>query len=183
MARLKRPLDRDAVKEADDKLYAEHADDPRPNALYDEDGHRRPLDPEDPEQEDLRNDWVALYQESLPADPASPPPPDSGSSEERPVADPCERCGNTDDIEFMVVPRHPEGVERPGYWPPKAGPNLYASEAFVAQLPNGERRGKLNGSGGASFSGIPGGACRFTMDQFFKPIADYLKRGVVFPPP
>ena len=59
--RATRPLNKDAVKAADDDLYSKHADDPRPNALYDENGKRRPLDANDPDQADLRSEWMDSY--------------------------------------------------------------------------------------------------------------------------
>jgi len=36
--RARRPLNQAATKAADDKIYADHAGNPRPNALYDADG-------------------------------------------------------------------------------------------------------------------------------------------------
>jgi len=59
--RAKRPLNQDAVKAADDELYTNHANDPRPNALYDADGSRKPLDANDPDQADLRKEWMNSY--------------------------------------------------------------------------------------------------------------------------
>jgi len=56
-----RPLNQGASSAADDDLYSKHADDPRPNALYDEDGQRKPLDPTDPSQADLRQEWMDSY--------------------------------------------------------------------------------------------------------------------------
>lgn len=59
--RATRPLNNDAVKAADDDLYAKHADDPRPNALYDENGNRKPLSATDPDQAGLRKEWMDSY--------------------------------------------------------------------------------------------------------------------------
>ena len=59
--RATRPLNQQAVKAADDDLYSSHAGDPRPNALYDENGNRKPLDATDPDQADLRNEWMESY--------------------------------------------------------------------------------------------------------------------------
>lgn len=60
--RAKRPLNKGAVKAADNNLYANHADDPRPNALYDASGNRKPLSPNDPSQASLRQEWMQAYQ-------------------------------------------------------------------------------------------------------------------------
>ena len=49
-----RPLDRGAVRAADDQFYANH-----PELI--EDGERIPLDPSDPAQADLRSEWMDLY--------------------------------------------------------------------------------------------------------------------------
>lgn len=59
--RATRPLNQQAVKAADDDLYSKHAGDPRPNALYDESGKRKPLDATDPDQADLRKEWMDSY--------------------------------------------------------------------------------------------------------------------------
>lgn len=59
--RASRPLNQSAVSAADDELYSNHAHDPRPNALYDEDGNRKPLDANDPDQADLRAEWMDTY--------------------------------------------------------------------------------------------------------------------------
>jgi hypothetical protein len=59
--RATRPLNDSATKKADDDLYARHAGDPRPNALYAADGSRKPLDPDDPDQAGVRQEWMASY--------------------------------------------------------------------------------------------------------------------------
>ncbi|MFN0103160.1 MAG: hypothetical protein ACKV2U_13855 [Bryobacteraceae bacterium] len=59
--RAKRPLNDAAVQAADDEIYRRHANDPRPNALYDANGNRLPLSATDPAQTDLRREWMDLY--------------------------------------------------------------------------------------------------------------------------
>jgi len=54
-------MNQEATKQADDDLYQRHQDDPRPNALYDQQGRRLPLDPCDHSQAGLRQEWVDLY--------------------------------------------------------------------------------------------------------------------------
>jgi hypothetical protein len=76
--RAKRPLNRDAASAADDEIYSNHEDDPRPNALYDADGNRKPLSATDPAQADLRREWMDSYvanggQVESPARNPSPP--------------------------------------------------------------------------------------------------------------
>jgi len=61
MARAKLPLDQNAVKKANDKLYSNHENDPRPNHLFDADGNRKPLDPNNSEQSELRSEWMDNY--------------------------------------------------------------------------------------------------------------------------
>ena len=87
MTRLARPLDRDAVQAADDEIYARHAGDPRPNALYDADGNRQPLSADDPSQAGLRREWVELYRANL--DDEDEDPDDPGS-----IDDPVQPCPN-----------------------------------------------------------------------------------------
>ncbi len=59
-----RPLNHMACAEADECIYAAHEADPRPNALYDVNGNRRPLDANDPEQAGLRSEWMDYYEEA-----------------------------------------------------------------------------------------------------------------------
>lgn len=59
--RAKRPLNPDAVQAADNDIYAKYQDDPRPNALYDADGNRRPLSATDPTQAAARREWMLMY--------------------------------------------------------------------------------------------------------------------------
>ena len=59
--RAQRPLNSTAVAAADDDLNQAHAGDARPNALYDVDGNRQPLDPNDPDQTGLRAEWKNAY--------------------------------------------------------------------------------------------------------------------------
>ncbi|MBZ5618961.1 MAG: hypothetical protein LAQ69_09590 [Acidobacteriia bacterium] len=54
-------MNQEAVSAADDALYQKHGDDPRPNALYDADGNRTPLDANDPDQAGLRSEWMDSY--------------------------------------------------------------------------------------------------------------------------
>lgn len=55
------PLDSGAVAAADDEIYAAHENDKRPNALFDENGNRLPLDADDPSQAGLRSEWMDNY--------------------------------------------------------------------------------------------------------------------------
>lgn len=59
--RAARPLDHKARQKANEGLYSRHAGDPRPNALYDEAGHRKRLSDSDPTQAKLRSEWMDLY--------------------------------------------------------------------------------------------------------------------------
>ncbi len=57
-----RPLNDAAMASADEDIYAAHAADPRPNALFDADGRRLALHPTDPAQEALREEWFDYYE-------------------------------------------------------------------------------------------------------------------------
>ena len=61
MSRVKRPLNMAAVSAADEAMYAKYENEPRPNALYNADGTRKKLSGTDPQQEDLRREWIAFY--------------------------------------------------------------------------------------------------------------------------
>lgn len=59
--KAKRPLSALATRVADEELYAQHANDPRPNPLFDQSGHRKPLDPMNPSHSALRLEWMKAY--------------------------------------------------------------------------------------------------------------------------
>jgi len=59
-----RPINQAASSAATEDLYQRHEDSPRPNELFDENGNRRPLDPEDPSQASARQEWLTLYAEN-----------------------------------------------------------------------------------------------------------------------
>ena len=59
--RASRPLNRQAVATADKALYAAHEKAPRPNALFDAAGNKKPLSATDPAQECLRDEWIKNY--------------------------------------------------------------------------------------------------------------------------
>ena len=69
------PVDQQAADAADEELYSRHEDDRRPNALYDADGNRQPMDPNSPSQSTLRREWLAIYEENG-GEVESPPPAD-----------------------------------------------------------------------------------------------------------
>jgi hypothetical protein len=176
MPRLERPLDRQSVRQADEQLYADHAGDRRPNALYDAQGNRQPLHPTDPAQTSLRREWVASYNESLASRPsAATAPQESTSSTERPVGGVTECCPNTHYIEIVVRPKVDEKKPRPGNWPPVAS-NPYVQEVYSAETTVGPREGNLDGSGGVRFDSIAAGSCAITLPKFFDEIAEYADR-------
>ena len=90
---IERPLDADAVHQADEQIYTNHANDPRPNALYDAQGNRLKLDATDPSQEDLRQEWRDLYKAALAkkkqgqGNPPPAPRPGGNQPPKKPTAD------------------------------------------------------------------------------------------------
>jgi len=60
--RLVQPVNQNAANAADDELYSHHERDPRPNELYDEEGNRQQLDPNNSNQTVLRREWMTLYE-------------------------------------------------------------------------------------------------------------------------
>jgi hypothetical protein len=73
-------LNEAAAGRADEQVYTAHAGDPRPNALYDGSGARRPLSATDPSQAALRSEWMDAYVanggEVEDSDDHTPTPPD-----------------------------------------------------------------------------------------------------------
>jgi len=59
--RASRPLDSKGIAAADLAIYAAHEKDPRPNALFDAAGKKKPLSATDPAQECLRDEWMQHY--------------------------------------------------------------------------------------------------------------------------
>ena len=190
MARLERPLDPDAVKEADSEMYALHSGDPRPNALYDAEGLRLRLDPSDPAQAGLRAQWCDLYRKALamkkrsalpdeeptpdgaepPSQKKPPPPPPSDS----PVGAVVKACPiKLHWIQAQLI-RLPDQQERPDWWPNDTdGP--YAYETFKASITDGTHVGALDGSGLSEYDQIPGGNCTWRFTAFFDLIEKALK--------
>jgi hypothetical protein len=80
------PLNTAAIRAADNDLYASHPGDPR---LFDEDGNRIPLDPDDPDEGDLRTEWMNSYQKHG-GEIKSDAPPNGKSSDK--AADPVSSC-------------------------------------------------------------------------------------------
>lgn len=168
MTRLKRPLDPAAVRAADEQLYAAHADDPRPNALFGADGARRPLDATDPDQSALRREWCDSYRAALAGPQASglPDPP-----AERGVADPVQPCPGQHFIAVQWLPS-PDAGARKRWWPPR--PPGYAGVPLVAELTNGRQESALGDEGAARFDGIPAGTCSFDLRAFFADVESAL---------
>lgn len=92
--RATRPLNNEAVKAADDELYAKHADEPRPNALYDEDGNRKPLSANDPDQAGLRKEWMNSYK----ANGGETEPADLSGSQAGQAVSPCDQKPQVDPL-------------------------------------------------------------------------------------
>lgn len=92
-----RPLDWGAADAADEAIYAAHEDDrPRPNALFDEHGNRKKLDPSKG-QDDLIDEWYGYYEANggEVEDPDAPPddPPDH----------PVQPCPEDDELELVAI--------------------------------------------------------------------------------
>jgi hypothetical protein len=165
MTRIQRPLNRDAVRAADDELYRRHEDDPRPNALYAEDGTRRPLDASDPDQAALRQEWCDLYRaEATPEATKPPPKAPADPPSDRAVAEPVQGCPNTHWIALKLAPA-PDAGARERWWP--ARPPGYSGVGFAAELTNGRRESSFGSDGLARFDGIPAGTCGFELAKFY----------------
>jgi len=109
--RATRPLNQDACKAADDDLYSKHADDPRPNALYDENGNRKPLDPNDPSQAGLRQEWMDSYK----ANGGATEPTDVSGSQPGQAVLPCGQMQQVD----PVIDSAPVDVDESDAEPPE----------------------------------------------------------------
>ena len=166
MSRINRPLNPAAVRAADDTIYLRHASDPRPNALYDEQGGRRPLDATDPGQRALRQEWCDAYHASAAAPAADPQP-----AAEQVVADPVQCCPNDHHITLSLLAA-PDAGARNSWWP--ARPPGYAGVAFSAELTNGRRNASVGSDGMVTFDGIPAGACSFDFSALYTDVESEL---------
>ena len=183
MTSIQTPLSSDAVRAADDEIYARHANDPRPNALYDAQGNRLPLDPVDPSQEALREEWRQLYAAALAAEDGQPdggdgsgggapdePEPPEGN---RPVDDPVEPCPYDHWLDVTLLPVPDQASGRPPWWPPRTrGP--YQSEHVSTNAPVAVHLRQLNGAGNHRWGDIPAGAYDVVFWRFYHEIDDQL---------
>ena len=176
MTRLARPLDSNAIAEADAAIYRRHQGDPRPNALYTVEGLRKPLDAQDPDQASPRAEWVRLYEQALP--PASEPPPpvkppnvNTPPGSARKPDQPVEPCAKLHWIKVTLV-READKSARPAYWP--SGTSVpYADEPYNATLTNQSATSNLDSAGSARYDDIPCGSCRFRFPEFFQTIDEF----------
>ena len=189
MAKIQRPLDKDAVAAADEQIYAAHENDPRPNPLFDAQGNHLKLSSTDPKQADLREEWCDLYQAALDeknADTSSADddsdddsPPESDDDDDDDAAQP--PSGN-DPVGSTVVPcttpqwirirlvRLPDAQARPKWWKPDGKGDPYPSEACTIELTNGTETGALDGDGSSEHANIPAGVCAIHFTRFYKVI-------------
>src|ERR1035438_5844951 len=180
MARLERPLDPDAVKEADEEIYALHSGDPRPNALYDAEGMRLWLDPTEPAQAGLRAQWCDLYREALakkrksdPPDEATPPdeekPPPQAQTpppSDSPVGEVVKSCPlKLHWIKARLISL-PDQKTRPDWWPEDTG-GPYPYEPLTAEITDGPKVSALDGGGFSEYDQIPAGSCSWKFTAFF----------------
>jgi hypothetical protein len=100
--RVVQPINQDAANAADDALYSRHESDPRPNPLYDGEGNRQQLDPDNPDQTDLQREWIDLYAQNGGEVEAT------NRSQRRPdiIVEPCPIM-----IEFHIIDEECESVE------------------------------------------------------------------------
>lgn len=145
--RASQPLNSSAVQAADEELYTAHENDPRPNALFDENGNRKPLSATDPSQADLRSEWMDAYAanggeiEGQEPDPGQPDPP------------PPEQDDPADDEEECIEP--PADLIVYVEWTPRAAP---VEKAIVTIDGPTTAQAQVNNDGIAEFRGIPPGA-------------------------
>lgn len=180
MARLERPLDPEAAKEADQEIYALHAGDPRPNPLYDAEGMRLWLDPTDPAQAGLRAQWCDLYRKALAKKKETEPPDEEDSSDKDKPSPPAQPPPPSDSpitevVTLCPVKLHwikvqlislPDQKTKPDWWPEDTG-GPYPYEPFNAEITDGRKVSALDGAGFSEYNQIPGGSCSWKFTGFF----------------
>ena len=190
MSGIQRPLDHEAVQSADEQIYAAHEDDPRPNALFDEDGNRKQLSSTDPSQEALRQEWREYYSAAVDAKKAgtaandddqsaspsesddAPPPSVAPGSADCDPGNPVLPCQKTHQITIQVKPfQNPE--KRPEFWPAPPPESAYGFEFYTAEITTGHAEDYLNGGATAMYSQIPAGDCQIKLPFAFNHLRDY----------
>lgn len=83
------PLDRDAVRAADDAFYAKY-----PNMIDKTTGERIPLDATSAAHRDMRRDWIKMYEAELAKDDPGDEPEGPDPEDPTDPADPVEPCPN-----------------------------------------------------------------------------------------
>ena len=196
MDQISRPLDPQAIKASDQRIYGAHVKDPRPNPLYDVFGKRKPLSATDPSQENLRQEWRGYYLNSKKTKSEDVRPADAGlasvldskhtvvkvaaaklaSKRTKDVGNPVCACTQQHWISVVLRPK-PDLKKRPPYWESKSvedpGPNLYSYEVFRAEITDGHRESYLDTKGVAIYDGIPAGRCEFEFAFFCREIELY----------
>lgn len=188
MGRLDRPLNSDAVAAADRRLYALHENDPRPNALFDAQGNRKSIDPADPAQAGLRQEWKDLYSEALedaprqekrsasdkPKTKSKPDPP----VKDRPVGDIVEKCPLQDHSIRVDLVELTDLQPRPVWWWPKdPGGFPYPYEPYSAEITDGHKDSSLDVGGSTRYDCIPAGSCSIQFKQFLQTVQQTLQPG------
>jgi hypothetical protein len=168
MGQIEKPLDQEAVAAADAELYGRHGNDPRPNALYDASGNRRPLSPSDPAQAGARAEWRSLYQAHLEKkNGPKKAPPEPAPATDRAPDNPVQPCPDSHWIEVTLKPR-PDQRPRPTWWP-AATASPYGAEPYAASGACGSKTGKM-AAGMSRLSNIPAGTCGFSFPEFYQAI-------------
>jgi hypothetical protein len=179
VAKIRRPLDSNAVAAADDQIYAAHENDPRPNALFDADGKRLKLSATAPKQADLREEWCDLYQAALDKKKSggdssgddSGDDTDDGDSDppsgDNNLGDPVTPCTTPQWIKIRLI-RLPEKQPRPQWWRPGGKADPYPSEPCTVELTNGTDTGALDANGASEHANLPAGVCSIHFIRFYK---------------
>ena len=188
MRRIEHPLDPEAVESADDKFYAAHAGDIRPNAIYDVGGQRKKLSANDPTQEKLRQEWRSYYSKAIDGKKADAtisdgkaevqptpksssfvaPPQKQEAQAHQEISKPVLPCQQPHWIKVSLTPE-PDRAKRPQYWG-EAQPSLYSFEGFRAVITDGHHQTYLNSCGAVGYQNIPAGQCQFKFPLFCRAI-------------
>ncbi|HEX5747844.1 MAG TPA: hypothetical protein VFZ09_16490 [Archangium sp.] len=162
---------------ADEQLYAAHRDDPQPNPLFDAQGNRRKLDPNDPTQADVQREWRSRYTAEIAkkksggaaAKPKTTPPASSNRSTDDPVL-PCT-------IKHWLVIRlgaRPNQKARDHEGQVDGQPG-YAGEKYAASGACGTKEGMLDGGSSLRFHNIKAGHCTIVFKHFYEDIEAFFK--------
>ena len=156
MTRLIRPLDKEAVKEANEAIKAETGGRKLTNSSKDA---------------PLRKKWRAAYEKAASKNTAK----DVSEKKDESATD-CttNTCPNNHSIEIIFIRK--ARLKKLDHWPVlKAGNLPYKTERYEMTHTDGEKKGRLNSSGSVKVKNIPPGSCEIEYIGYYHSVEKWIQ--------